>query len=181
MILLAKITSLPSLRKTIEEKTNNFFIICRTVWLFDLTSFKAICLFAVICSSIAAHANRKTIISCQISGRFATIPSIILLSIDVVSCDLDKLSGSYRSSHHEGHQTAQILSSVRIRVELAGQECRSIRVISSSSRTSIFHEPCASCFRYTDFSSLITISDISSIWTLIAEQWLLLRLSLQRL
>lgn len=61
-----------------------------------------------------------------LNGRFG-LP-VSLSNIDAVSCDLDKLFGSYRPPHHGRHQTVQVLSNVWIRFEFAGQKCGSIRL-----------------------------------------------------
>lgn len=78
-----------------------------------------------ICLSIDRDAYRRLLSNIRLRGR-PTIPRSSP-SIDAVSCDLDKLFGSYRPPHHGRHQSAQVLS-IRIRFEFAGQKCGSIRL-----------------------------------------------------
>jgi len=82
-------------------------------------------LLSFICRSIAMRIT----VSCQtfvwtIDSPFPDLP----LSTDAISCDLDKLFGSYHSSYHGRHQNVQVLSNIRIRFEFAGQKCGSIRL-----------------------------------------------------
>lgn len=134
--------------------------------------------------SIAADVNRKVTIFCQIFVW--TVDSLPFLS------DYSRASTWYRaiSTNYPVVIALPIMEDTRLHkyYRTPGYGLNSLvrnadRLGLSQARRGLrfFMKLYASCFRYTDFSSPITISDVTSIWTLIVEWWLLLRLSLQRL
>jgi len=95
---------------------------CQTVWLFDQRNSPIYCHLFVDRSRCVSPSPVK-----HSFERYSPFPDLPL-STDAISCDLDKLFGSYHPSYHGRHQTVQVLSNIRIWFEFAGQKCGSNRL-----------------------------------------------------